>query len=309
MNAANQSNGTLALTNGVNGVNDLHSSQAPFGPTGIQVSPKEKAEFEEWKTLLARCYLKQGDWQVKQHEGDWQSDHVQDVLQSYFAATRYNENWYKAWHSWALANFEVVTALTANGDRELANLPPFTISEHVVPAIKGFFKSIALSSTSSLQDTLRLLTLWFAHGAHQEVTHSVTQGISSVSVDTWLEVIPQLIARINQRNRLVREAIHNLLADVGRAHPHALVYPLTVSMKSDVGTRSRSAARIMEAMRQHSPILVDQARLVSHELIRIAVLWHEQWHEGLEEASRLYFGDKNIQGMFATLEAFARHAA
>ena len=26
------------------------------------------------------------------------------------------------------------------------------------------------------------------------------------------------------------------------------------------------------------------------------------WHEGLEEASRLYFGDQNVEGMFATLE-------
>jgi FKBP12-rapamycin binding domain len=25
---------------------------------------------------------------------------------------------------------------------------------------------------------------------------------------------------------------------------------------------------------------------VSRELIRVAILWHEQWHEGLEEASR-----------------------
>ena len=29
---------------------------------------------------------------------------------------------------------------------------------------------------------------------------------------------------------------------------------------------------------------------VSEELIRVAILWHELWHEGLEEASRLYFG-------------------
>lgn len=55
-------------------------------------------------------------------------------------------------------------------------------------------------------------------------------------------------------------------------------------------------------MRVHSPNLVKQAILVSEELIRIAILWHELWHEGLEEASRLYFGDKNIEGMFETLE-------
>ena len=44
----------------------------------------------------------------------------------------------------------------------------------------------------------------------------------------------------------------------------------------------------MESMRQHSPNLVEQADTVSQELIRVAVLWHELWHEGLEEASRLY---------------------
>jgi FKBP12-rapamycin complex-associated protein len=72
-------------------------------------------------------------------------------------------------------------------------------------------------------------------------------------------------------------------------------------MKSNVARRSQSASNIMESMRQHSAKLVEQADLVSHELIRVAVLWHELWHEGLEEASRLYFGDHNVEGMFATL--------
>ncbi len=295
-------NGVNGMHLGMNGANGLHNPNAPFSSSTNQMSANAKAQIDEDKMLLARCYLKQGDWQIKQHDGDWQSDHVQDVLQSYYAATRYNENWYKAWHAWALANFEVVTSLTSDATRESADIPASIVHDHVVPAVRGFFRSISLSSTSSLQDMLRLLTLWFAHGAHQEVTHCVTQGIATVSVDTWLEVIPQLIARINQPNRIVREAIYSLLVDVGRAHPQPLVYPLTVSMKSDVGTRARAATRVMENMRQHSPSLVEQAGIVSHELIRIAVLWHEQWHEGLEEASRLYFGDHNIPGMLATLE-------
>ena len=44
--------------------------------------------------------------------------------------------------------------------------------------------------------------------------------------------------------------------------------------------------------------LFPQAMLVSEELIRVAILWHELWHEGLEEASRLYFGERNIKGVF-----------
>jgi FKBP12-rapamycin complex-associated protein len=49
-------------------------------------------------------------------------------------------------------------------------------------------------------------------------------------------------------------------------------------------------------------ISVRQAEIVSAELIRVAILWHERWHEGLEEASRLYFTEKNADGMIAVLQ-------
>ncbi|KAF2860296.1 TOR1 phosphatidylinositol 3-kinase [Piedraia hortae CBS 480.64] len=303
--ASQQQPGKTNGINGINGVNGISgingvSSLAPFGPAHSPVSSAEWDELEKWRKLLARCYLKQGEWMTKKLDGEWDSsDLVQDILQSYYAATRFNEEWYKAWHAWALANFEVVNSMASKGEGE--EVPQQLVAAHVVPAIKGFFKSIALSSMSSLQDTLRLLTLWFAHGKYRDVNYCVTQGLSSVSIDTWLEVIPQLIARINQPHRMVRDTINQLLVEVGRAHPQALIYPLTVSMKSEAGNRSRASKNIMEAMRQHSPHLVEQADMVSHELIRIAVLWHELWHEALEEASRLYFGDHNIQGMLDTL--------
>ncbi len=299
-----------ATTNGINGahgVNGINAMNGTNGTTGShmvngisnQMTPQK--DVAEYHRLLAKCYLKQGDWQTFLQGGDWQNEHTHEILSSYAAATRYNQNWYKAWHAWALANFEVVNSITSQADQGSAGLPPTMVHDHIVPAVQGFFKSIALSSSSSLQDTLRLLTLWFAHGGHHEVNNAVTEGIGTVSIDTWLEVIPQLLARINQPNARVRQSTHNLLCEVGRAHPQALVFPLTVSMKSDHSRRSRSAFQLMEAMRQHSPKLVEQADLVSHELIRIAVLWHEQWHEALEEASRLYFGDHNIEGMLATL--------
>ncbi|KAF7911617.1 hypothetical protein BELL_0285g00080 [Botrytis elliptica] len=294
MHAMNLHNGTNGMMNGNGYTNGLGANAHSL------LTPKGLADHT---TLLARCCLKQGEWQVAQKKGNWQTDNLNDILASYKAATHFNPQWYKAWHAWALANFEIVQAVQADPGHELHDVNGGNVVvNHVVPAVRGFFKSIALSQGSSLQDTLRLLTLWFAHGGHVEVNQAVTEGFSSVSVDTWLEVIPQLIARINQPNARVRASIHNLLADVGRAHPQALVYPLTVAMKSAPNTRrSRSAMQIMDSMRQHSPKLVDQADLVSKELIRVAVLWHEQWHEGLEEASRLYFGDHNIEGMFNTL--------
>ena len=82
----------------------------------------------------------------------------------------------------------------------------------------------------------------------------------------------------------------------------ALIYPLTVASKSNVPARQTAANKILHSMREHSDKLVQQAIMISDELIRVAILWHELWHEGLEEASRLYFGENNVKGMFATLE-------
>jgi FKBP12-rapamycin complex-associated protein len=88
----------------------------------------------------------------------------------------------------------------------------------------------------------------------------------------------------------VSKLIHELLTDVGRHHPQALIYPLTVAAKSQSIVRRDAAEKILAHMREHSRDLVQQAIMVSEELIRVAILWHEQWHEALEDASRQGIG-------------------
>lgn len=63
------------------------------------------------------------------------------------------------------------------------------ITQFTVPAVVGFFRSIALSHGSSLQDTLRLLTLWFDYGQWPEVYDAIVDGIRTIEIDTWLQVI------------------------------------------------------------------------------------------------------------------------
>ncbi len=62
------------------------------------------------------------------------------------------------------------------------------ISEFGVPAVQGFFKSIALSHGNSLQDTLRLLTLWFDYGSYDKVYDAIHKGIQTIEIGTWLQV-------------------------------------------------------------------------------------------------------------------------
>ncbi|CAO3647953.1 unnamed protein product [Mucor fragilis] len=252
----------------------------------------------EYTRLLSRCYLRQGEWQ-RALSYELSQETIPEILCSFLLATRFDQNWYKAWHSWALANFDIIDY---HERLHPDQLPAQIFNHHIVPAVQGFFRSIALSKENSLQDTLRLLTLWFKYGYQAEVSAAIGEGFGTISIDVWLQVIPQLIARIHAPNATVRLLIHQLLTDIGREHPQALVYSLTVASKSQSVPRRRATFVIMDRMRMHSAVLVEQALMVSQELIRVAILWHEMWHEGLEEASRLYFGDRNVEAMFATLE-------
>ena len=146
---------------------------------------------------------------------------------------------------------------------------------------------------------LWLLTLWFRYGGEAGVEAALLEGFDAVDIDMWLLVIPQIIARINASNISVRKSVHALLRRVGRQHPQALIYPLAVAShearhaapaeNTPASTRGRWAESILQSMRPHCDTLVEQALLVSNELIRVAILWAEMWHEALELAYRRYF--------------------
>jgi hypothetical protein len=50
-------------------------------------------------------------------------------------------------------------------------------------------------------------------------------------------------------------------------------------------------------MKQQNPNLVQEALLVSNELIRFSILWKEKWRRGLDDAYRHYL-DRNIHSMW-----------
>jgi FKBP12-rapamycin complex-associated protein len=113
---------------------------------------------------------------------------------------------------------------------------------------------------------------------------------------------PQIIARISAPNQLIRSNIHFLLKEIGKQHPQALIYPLMVAEKSPSGPRRESARVIIDHVAQHNGELVEQAKHVSRELIRVAILWNELWREGLDNASKLFVERGDIEGMFGILD-------
>eukprot|EP01033_Poteriospumella_lacustris_P010144 gene10144-7234_t len=200
-----------------------------------------------------------------------------EVLALYARATALDSNSYRAAHQWGLANYRA-----------------------------GFTRSLCLGtrrfSSSVMQDMLCILSLWFQHGKYPDVIHAIEQGLAQIPLDNWLGVLPQLIARIDHPDKPTRALLHTLIMRLGAKHPQALVYPLSVALKNPRGDRKEAAEQLMTGLRQHSTKLIDQAVLVSQELVRVAILWEEWWHWVLEDASRLCYGDGNIQGMLEMLE-------
>ncbi|KFW95667.1 Serine/threonine-protein kinase mTOR, partial [Phalacrocorax carbo] len=206
---------------------------------------------------------------------------------------------WQAWHAWAVMNFEAVlhykhqnqardekkklrhasgasvTSANTEGsnsesEAESTENSPIpspvqkkvtedlskTLLMYTVPAVQGL-------CLDNLQDTLRVLTLWFDYGHWPDVNEALVEGVKAIQIDTWLQVIPQLIARIDTPRPLVGRLIHQLLTDIGRYHPQALIYPLTVASKSTTTARHNAANKILKNMCEHSNTLVQQAMMVS----------------------------------------------
>jgi FKBP12-rapamycin complex-associated protein len=260
--------------------------------------------------LRSACWLELGEWKIETGAtNSFIPEMVQvDVLCEFKRATLMDGG-YKAWHNWALLNFRIAQQISEgddfNGVRRRG--APVSVSQrnHVVIAIKSFVNAISLGtqrwSASVQQDMLNFLTCLFHYGEQPSISSIINESIESVPIETWLGVLPQLLARIHIKNLSVRSVLHPLLVRLGEKHPQALMYPLSVLLKSPVAERQIAAESLMDSLRSHSSDLVEEALMVSSELIRVAILWLETWHEGLEEASRLYYGEGNVSAMLDLL--------
>jgi len=265
--------------------------------------------------LRVACWLKLGEWTMAesiQPGSAPMSESLQiDVLTAYKRATASSSCGYKAWHAWALINFRLAQQINDSPGFRLDasygsdSLRLKSLRNHVIAAVKGFVSAICLGtkrwSASVQQDLLNFLTCLFNFGELPEVAATINALINSVKIEAWLGVLPQLLARIHIKSPSVRSVLHPLLIRLGADHPQALMYPLSVLLKSPVVERKVAAESLMTSLKAHSYSLVEEALMVSSELIRVAILWLELWYDGFEDASRLYFGEGNVKGMLDVL--------
>lgn len=276
------------------------------------------------KLLAAEVFSELSIWGDKIVEDGTRADIDDDEPLVYAGrAVEIRPDWSKAWHNWGAFNATRFEALMkGKGSRGTTRMRPKRRSWHTpakIPelghgkpgrryfeqAVKGFFKAIDLNdSTARLEDSLKVLTLWFNYGGYSKAHVVFDECFKVTNIVMWLEVVPQIIARLYSPFPGVQRGVKDLLTRIGKEHPQIAVYPLIVA-KGAIGggleKRRRAAVEILSELRRHHPEIVEQSDLVSRELVRAGIMWAEMWFEKLEEASKLYFVEHKLDHMLDVL--------
>ena len=255
----------------------------------VESAAVQLEEFLETNQLASQCtpYLLSKCWHAL---GLWLPTTDGRRVEACLAKSiRFDPSSYKAHSSFALVKFR-------QAQKE-------GFGPHVEEAVEALFRCILLShAVAPLQDVLRLLTLWFSfYSLTNELDIIFERVFESAPLATWIQALPQILARLRSRRKELKNSITSLLNRIGCMYPQSVVFSLTVASRSDMGSLAAGAGDLLDQLRASAGALVSECELVAAELVRISSSWLEFWSTTLEEASRLYFVEKNIPDMIKLL--------
>jgi FKBP12-rapamycin complex-associated protein len=142
-----------------------------------------------------------------------------------------------------------------------------------------------------LQDVLGLLTTIFKFGQHKDVAMAAERAFNTLSIDCYLEAVPQLTAQLNYPSARLQPIIEQHMQRLARAHPHTLLASLTAVTQYPSQPRAVVAKRLVNVMRLYDDTLVSEAMLLSDELMRTAITWEEKCCHCVEASAKYIFGE------------------
>ena len=216
-------------------------------------------------------------------------------------STKYNNNSYKLWHSYALFNYIYYKFIskdksTSNDEIDYAN-----------NAVNGFRHSLIIggkNKNKTYQDLLRLSDIFFSSGMKNDsLLLNISNTLNVVEVEAYLNILPQLLCRFDIKDKKVLEILISILIKIGSAHPQAVIYSFIVMKLSSSKKRKSAAGQILYSIcKNNSSIkdLVRECEMFINEINKCAMLLHEEWFETLENTSKMYYS-KDYQGMLKYL--------
>lgn len=251
--------------------------------------------------LKSRIYSYYGIWNIEKNEKNLNETIVNSILENLQLSTKYDSKNYKAWHNYGLLNYKYFDYLL---NSQMENKNSNNLIYYACNSLNGFINSVCIGGANiskTLQDLLRLIDVWFLMGDKAEIDKLIDIAINKIDLDSWLLVIPQLLARVIIIDERIKNSLVKLLKKIGNHHPRALIYPLIVMNKSKSKKRRNAAELILQEMRLKYKILIEECSLIIDELNRCAMLLHEDWGEAIEESAKLYYQSSDIKGMIKVL--------
>ncbi|KAK0425405.1 hypothetical protein QR680_009184 [Steinernema hermaphroditum] len=134
---------------------------------------------------------------------------------------------------------------------------------------------------------------------HESLLPTIRERLQRSRDDIWIEILPQLFARLNHKNSDVREALMSILERIAYSFPHSVCYQAVVGAENnnedskkiilksedEIGQESNGSSfvsrccnRLISAISRSRPKLVEDLRMFTDELQRINMLEEERWN-------------------------------
>ena len=242
-------------------------------------------------TLKSKIYCYYAMWNIRKIEKNLNEENVKNMINYLELSTKYDEKNYKAWHSYALLNYKYFE----NNNNKLS---------YASNAIIGFTKSVCIGGKSlskTLQDILKLIDIWFQVGDSEDLNKLILESFEQIAIESWLFVIPQLLARVGVKNEIIRNSLVYILKKIGLNHPRSLNYSLIVMYKFKSSIKNKTVEMILTEMKKKYENLINECEFIINELNRCALLLHEEWSDAIEEGAKLFFQSNDINGMIKIL--------
>lgn len=74
-----------------------------------------------------------------------------------------------------------------------------------------------------------------------EIEQNLKQGFEKIDLKVWIDVIPQLLSRIDIGDQMIKQTLIELVEKISMKFPQALIYSLSVLQKSTTQSRREAA--------------------------------------------------------------------
>ena len=132
---------------------------------------------------------------------------------------------YRLFHEWALLNLRI-----AHRDSSLTKAEA---AQYAHSAVTGFVTCIEVCDPPerATQDILRLLRLLFSFGDVGKVATEIRHSFKTLSSEYWVSVIPQIVARIGEKDPIIASVVRDLLLKIASHFPQRVLLSVSVPLR------------------------------------------------------------------------------